>query len=416
MAEDSKTIKPYENNSLKVDNGVILAARKASLIEEKLLLLSIMNVKKNEKKELVSEIPAAIIRKRFDIKGGSFYETLLRTALLMSSRQYVIQNEKGFKIYNILRNAEYIKDSSTFRVRWEDELEPNLLQVTSNYTCLSPELMFSWRSVYSFRLYSILKRFAFYGKEYCGTRSNIFCHEFSLAELKFELGVISTKEDRVRAVLLTDSCAVTPNYERAAEITEEKTYDEWRDFKRVVIDKAVNEINQKANAGECDLSITYEPIKAGSGGKVRGIRFTFSLINKPEGKKVEKSENSSVVNDLSDDEKFQFYLDMRDIISEPLKVSELQVLAEDAGWDLSKISKAYKCAQNSPHDNLVPYMRSAIKGNWEPNERVEKPNENKNVVYKADNEEGTYNGMSFDDIQRQLLAKHRKTSEQNSEV
>ena len=63
----------------------------------------------------------------------------------------------------------------------------------------------------------------------------------------------------------------------------EKSYDSWTDFKRRIINVAVTEIN---NTPECGMTVSYEPVKSGKGGKVYGITFYVELNSEKNKKKI----------------------------------------------------------------------------------------------------------------------------------
>ena len=77
-----------------------------------------------------------------------------------------------------------------------------------------------------------------------------------------------------------------PDCDKAVERASEKSFKDWYEFRRGVIDVAVKEINEVDNG----TYVTYEANKAGQGGKVYSITFFVELGNKNvDNKNVEQS-------------------------------------------------------------------------------------------------------------------------------
>lgn len=159
-----------------------------------------------------------------------------------------------------------------------------------------------------------------------------------------------------------------PDYDKIVnKLATTNKFKDWRDFKRQVLVPAVAEINKKT-----DIFCCFDPIRAGRGGKVVGIRF---YIQRNVG------QNEMIFGDIinSDEEIMD-----KVISTEQMEISKLipEVYAIVGGMNISqkdaitlikvadknidKIKKAYNLALNQPHiHNLIGWMITAIKDGYE---------------------------------------------------
>jgi len=124
----------------------------------------------------------------------------------------------------------YINNTSgQIRIRMDEDMKPYLLQLKDNFTRYELIYTLYFKSKYTIRLYELIKSIHFHELEE-------YHRVFSLAELRKTLGG--------------------------------DTYPEYRDFKRRVLDIAVNEINAYS-----DKQVSYTPLKKGR--TVEAIEFTI---------------------------------------------------------------------------------------------------------------------------------------------
>lgn len=114
---------------------------------------------------------------------------------------------------------------------WNDLMKPYLIELKSNYTQYMVGDYLKLKSVYSQNLYERLKSIENYESNY---------HKKPFITV-----------DEIRQIMQTDG---------------RKAYDRWGAFKQLVLDKAINEINEVT-----DLNIEYETIKRGR--NVKGLEF-----------------------------------------------------------------------------------------------------------------------------------------------
>lgn len=386
--QDEKNLPSTLNNDyFQKSNFLISAKYRSTLLENKLLMLGLANIKKNDQGELVTEMRASYLRQMIQDgkKNGSFYDQLYDTSLRMTSRQFVIQDENGFDIFHLTPRAKYEKGNGIFTIYWEKGLEQYLYMVKKNYTNLSIGTFMKFKSVFSFRLYEILKSKMYVPKYYDKdvAVNDFFKIEMSIAELKLDMGAVDASEPNVQRILTPKNYyGEQPDYEKAVSIAKSKNYEGWHQFKTCCLDKGIAEINEKT-----DIDVSYDTIRSGRGGKVTDVIFYVSKTDTPKKQK-----------ELSEDEKMDFYYSVADIIDERLKLKDLSAIAEASGYDMKKIKRAYEYAKSSPtdKDNLVGYLIAAIKGGY--GDKVKSKG-----IRKAPNHNFTARTYDYHELENNLL-------------
>ena len=188
----------------------------------------------------------------------------------MTGRKIFIEDpdRKSFAAINLVGSATY-KDN-TFTIKFEPDITDILLDVKNNYTTLNLPILMSFNKVYSYRIYELLRSQAYEHKN-----SMLIGEEFSLcyslSELKLTIGVVDTNAESVSKALKKPD----PDFDHIVNnIAKEKTFDNWSDFRRKVLDVAVAEINEKS-----DIKVRYDVVRENHGGKVTKVIFYFKFNN-----------------------------------------------------------------------------------------------------------------------------------------
>lgn len=355
----------YRDNDLYSKSNVIISAKyKSTLFENKVTATCLSKISNRQytktgegpDSSIVVSMTASEIKNLLGASaGGSFYRELDRTARSMTSRSIGMSDpdENRFVYLALIQKAEY-KDG-IFTVRFNSELS-NFLTPESNFSRLNLSMMLDFDSNSSFRLYEILKSRC-YHPDGRNARGDTFEIQYGLSELKLLMGVVNADLDAVRRVL---DASPAPNYDKAVEKSPEKTYSsKWSDFKRRVIDVAVKEINQKS-----DLSLSYETIRSGRGGKTTGIIF-YATVKDTE-QKEESSGKEPEKKGLSKDEQFKLFVEIYEIVEKRLDFSDIEAVCEAAEYDVESVKKAYgmlKKAKNEP-ENVTGWLLSCIREKW----------------------------------------------------
>lgn len=345
---------PFEEIEYKKSNFLISAKYKSSLLENKILAVSLTKVRKDENGQLISTVTASELKKYMKKTNGSFYDQLYSCADNLANRQIVMEDRENnkFMILNIVQTALY--DNGKFTIKYNSDLEKYLYGLQQNFTKLSLPVMMSFKSVYSFRLYELLKSKAYYPRDKKKSE-NLFRITFSLSELKLDLGAVNSSYDRVQRVLKSSS----PDYDKAVEAAKEKTFARWGDFKDRVIDVAVKEIN---SLPEACMNVSYELGKSGRGGKVYEVSFIVRLtsgISQMEEPDVVFS--PSITADMNIVEMIDNLLE-----DEDMRVKDIKAIAIAAENDFERVQNAYDIykKQKVRAANFTGWMIAAIKNGY----------------------------------------------------
>lgn len=262
---------------------------------------------------------------------------------------------------------------------------------------LELETLLRYRSIYSLRLHEILLSRCYKQKKagaakYAAKESDgrHYRIEFSLSELKLSLGVVNAESAAVKKILSGSSA---PDYDRAVEKASEKSFNTWYEMRRKVIDVAVKEINETDNG----MSVTYEPLQAGRGGKVYGVSFFVELTEAKEKKLREKEIKKE---SLTEDEIFDIQCTVRlrvaELTGKVLSLKEIKAVCDAAEYDPDKIGKACKAAASAGEiSNMTGFLITAIQEGYEPQKRAaQKKNKFQNFTQRV---------YDYDKLEKELL-------------
>ena len=397
------------SNLYKKSNFLISAKYKSNLIENKILAYSLSNIKDFKEDEtshiLYSEIKASDLKSILGGNNGSFYNQLKETAAIMTGRVIGMTNSqtKTFEFISIISHAKY--EDSVLKIGWNPLLKNYLTNLESNFTLLNLNLMVSFQSIWSFRLYELIKSKSFNNKY--EDKSNMdFTIKYSISELKFEIGVADASIDPVRKIL-DNTKNTEEDYDRALEVAQKADatiYDTWADFKRKVLDTAVKEINESPLS---EMNVYYETTKSGLGGKTSGIILHVHLKGKDNFVEEEHPQTTSELDDLIDE--------VRDFMESDFKSKEIRVLLQAAENDVDRIKKAYECLlySNKEITNRMGFMIDAIKNGYTLNGYTPKSKKDGGVVkddefYYGDRSNSfcnfKQNKIDFDALKEKCLA------------
>ena len=314
-------------------NELINAMGKGTALSQKLFAIGMQHIKVDDTNNVVATIYGTDLRKMFKSSSGSLYEHIealcdrqIKGATIFDWNLLIKDKENGkLEAHQVVTDASF--KNGTLTLRYNNSLTDKIVNLKKGYTVLSLAETLSLKSVYSLRLYEMLKSALDYKSAITkGSGAQVF--EYDLTELKLELGIINSGGDNK---IKTELEKEYPDYDRVAELVEktgQTKYKEYKIFNRNVLSKAKEELNKKTS-----LIIDYEPIK--SGRKTVGIRF---YVDK-KGNEEKVSVNKEINKDEVMDELIEFMLDY-------FKVREIREIAEAAEYDVDKIKKAYNYMLN----------------------------------------------------------------------
>lgn len=407
----AETKKKQESNSSKFKKSNLLIGSKyqSSLLENKLLAAALANIQQtyvDTDGSIVSEMtPTEIKRLLGTDNDTNIYKKLDSVASQMTGRTVGMKNPENnsFSYVAIIIDSTY-KDG-VFRIRFNSLLKELLVTIQKNYTLLSLPVMMSFKSVYSFRLYELVRSESFFGNHAVqfSIPTGTYTVYIGLSELRLELGLVNANEDKVKKLL---NGKKFPDYDKAVEIAMEKHFEKWSDFKKKVLDVAVPEINAKT-----DIRLEYVPRRSGLGGKTVGVEFKIqykvedeNTLNNALSAEVEDKNtyDGEIISGVEDKNTYDAVLvaQVIDLIDEKLSSADIGNLLKAAGNDIDKIRKAYGLAKKQGNiKNLTGWLLSAIQNGYEEPVSMKK----KKAGVGANFKERSYSDKYFEDIETRLL-------------
>ncbi len=406
---EKMSMKKYQTNILagkqyQKSNNLINAKGTTTLLAQKIFSVGIQQAQYDEStNQLVTTLYGTDLRKIFGTRSGSFYDHLKelvepvkdKASLLDWRIIYTNDDTKELEALNVVTDCKF-KDG-IFEMRFNGKITKEIYQLKENYTQFSLEETIPLRSIYSYRLYEILKS-EFDKQNYLAHKrgenldnSEPYILMINIVDLKLKLGIIDPNENREIINALKKSNVDYDYINKLSLEASKKTsvtakYNDFSSFRRNTIDVAKKELDEKTS-----ISFEYEPIKAGKGGKVSSVRFYIYS------KKTSKVVNNKI-KAITAEEKEEIIDQMIDIIDEKLKVKDLKAIAEAASYDIKKIVKAYKALKhvNGGVDNVTGFMITAIKDGYET------PVKSERVVNNSFND-FEQNDYDFDELEKQII-------------
>lgn len=339
---------PDTREILSRSNKLILSRYSASLIENKIMALSFKRVKPNENGNPMVVFTTDEIRRLTGIKGNGFYDRLKMAAAGLMNKMVYMEDEQShsFSFINLVQKAEYRE--GLFTVVFTNESKALLYDLKSNFTSMSIDTLFSFKTNHAYRLYEILKT-----QEYkVGEDNKPIEVVYPLSDLKLQLNCVNTEEKKVKLELMQ----ARPNYDKIVnDLDAEKKFGTWYEFKRGVLDKAIQEINQLT-----ELSVSYKPIRTGRGGKTTAVRFFLK-------KKESISENKTILISSDASKRSELAEQVKNMIQDVrLSKKDCISLLKASDNNLDRIKAAYELAKKQDEiDNFIGWMVAAIKNEYE---------------------------------------------------
>lgn len=211
-----------------------------NLQEQRIILMLLAQIKMSDEDFKYYRITVANFAEILGLKGNDLYAELDKITKSLVSRTISIKNGKSFLHMNWLSSAEYKSGSGYIELAFDPKLKPYLLQLKDHYTQYTFNTVLHFKSIYSIRLYELLK------KESFKARNGYFDVFFQYQELREHFGV------------------------------GKKEYIQFHDFKRKTIEPATREISDKT-----DLYIN--DVRYGkTGRKITNITFCVKIRTKNE--------------------------------------------------------------------------------------------------------------------------------------
>ncbi len=372
MENRDKEKKNQRQEMVSRSNVLIESKSSTSLFERKLLNIAIAKAV-IEDGELIARVTTKDVKDYLHISGNSIY-TRLRDASKETLGHVVSIEDDGkenFIMFNVVNKCEY--RDGVFTTRFTKEMKPHIYNLKKDYTRMSLDVLCSFKSLFTTRIYEIL-RTQYYRFEKEGSDEIIVPRPpkapYSLAELKFTLNVVDANASRTVKRLVEQG-----RFEEAIEEIKDAAFDDWRNFRRKVLEVAKKELEESAYSEIC---FDYEPVKSGKGGKVTGIRFkvrkNLNCTHHSDLWRIRGDEMLEIIPDVLEAKQPEIQegmiLEVADIFgNEPVTIQDIKTLILASGQNVEAIKKAFSMSkQQSYINNLVGWMKKCLEERWYENE------------------------------------------------
>ena len=233
------------------DNALIDASFNLSLVEQRLMLLAIVEAREIQDltPDTPIEIKASSYREQYNTDSSEAYKQLSEATKQLFNRQFSYidkyKSDDAITVSRWLNEATYINNKGTVVIYLNRNVISMISRLEANFTKYLLEQVSDFKSQYSIRLYELLIKYKDVGNS----------KKYTIEEIRSLLG-IGINEYKVLA-----------------------------DFKKRVLDLAVKEINDKT-----DTTIKYDQFKEG-----RTISHILFKIGKKLAKKKKDSKDQNTV-------------------------------------------------------------------------------------------------------------------------
>ena len=357
---------------IRKSNTLISGKFKTSILENKIMAIALTRIEIKDGCPVARLYPGEIKQLLGKNTDPNIYKKLKRTAKLMTGHQIVIEDSKGnFSIFTMVNNADYV--DKQFIITFNKNMTPFVHQLKNNFTTYEVATLMKIEKAHSYRLYELLKKEIYRSDP--NINNGVVTKEYGLSELKCTIGLANTDEAGVQRAIADGKSWDEIYY----NVVKDKSFEVWYEFRRQVLDVAQKELAEKS-----DIVFEYEPLKYGSGAKVRRIRF-YIAKNEPSKTKPEMDRMVDLIHTMNeeqvasdtDNDGVYSYIGhnklTRDDIIEFMRVAE---------EDEEKVENAIKLADKQDYlKNYVGWIISCIKGKYEqPTEVIQGSSEKADTV------------------------------------
>lgn len=238
-------------NLIVKDNALINASYNLDLIEQRLILLAIVEARRTKQEIKPNQFLTICVSSYIDefaieSKTKSVYGNIKNACKTLFERQF--SYEKVTSKGNVekvtsrwVQSISYVDKEAIVRIKFSDDVTPLITNLERQFTKYNLEQISDLNSKYSVRLYEILISWRSQGKT----------PMLPLDEIRYRFGLMANE------------------------------YKTINDFKKWVLELAIKEINEKT-----DIQVSYEQHKQGR--KIVGFTFTFKVKNAKKAQSTKK--------------------------------------------------------------------------------------------------------------------------------
>lgn len=349
----------YKDEYVKKSNVFISSKYNSTLLENKILALAFNKKDRYMSPDntyrisiYASEVCMMSTGKN---KEKNIYRQLAKAAdSLVGHKLYFMDMENHrFKITTLVHTATY--ENGILTLEFPETIVKLIDSEEFGFTKLPLAVLFRFSSVQSFRIYEHLK-----SRAYLLNRKDTeeIYVRMGLSELKINCACIDTDEEAVKKELQSEH----PDFDKIVnEIAKTNLYPEWRDFRRIVLEKAKKEINEVS-----DLLIDYEAVKVRSGGKVVEVIFTVKKNKNYKEKTINDMTFEELDNELENENKQIFevinYFKERTDNKAIIKTTNVKKFLKIAKNDVDYIKETFELSRKQTYiEDIIGWMVAALK-------------------------------------------------------
>ena len=268
----------------------------------------------------------------FGLTSNNLYKVLSNTASSLFEEKIQYLKDDGSSVEKRwVITSEYNPTEKFVKLTFHPDLILDLLVFKGRYGKMKYEATKTFSSSYSFRIYELLQNSSYRGERI-----------FDLEDLRYKIGIY-----------------------------DDTKYKNYSDFNRRILKPSVDIINKTT-----DITIDYESLRRGR--NIRAIKFI-----------IKKNNNINTSTEIYDDTIDASQVEsMKLIVGEKITAGQVQILTDliigaikEHKVDMSfydylkeKVLAVFQYGQTHTIKSYLGILRTAIKGNWKPNEEIEKPN------------------------------------------
>ena len=288
--------------------------------------------------QAVATIPGTKLRAIFQNYTGSFYDVVRRACKSPTNKADLLSwrlemeddTTESFSYINVVSSAEFKNGKLT--VVFSPEITKEITGLRSNYSEFYRGITLSMKSSCSMILYERLSSQADYLRSTKHNENGPYYVEYDMEELRHIFSLDYTTTEGKKTV-------------------KKHLYQRYVDFRVNILEVAKAEINELS-----PLTIEYEPIMRGRGGKIIGIKFIIERKQKAQTISKEEQTRRKVV-----------FADVSGLLeNQNLPIKTIQRICETADYDYDKVKAAYDLSeQQAEIDNFAGWLISAIRDGYQ---------------------------------------------------
>jgi plasmid replication initiation protein len=203
--DDNKIIR---NELVFQHNNLVESKYRLSLQEKRLIIFLISQIKKEDNVFQEIEINIQELANIIETKSNTIYKDIKNVTKKIMSRILEIKDLDRAKTIQVswIASAEYLEKKGTVILKLSEKLAPYLLLLQKNFTVSRVSDLMKFRSIYSIRIYELLKQYEIIGqrvfeidelKRFCGIAENklILFSNFKIKVLETAKKEINEKSD-----------------------------------------------------------------------------------------------------------------------------------------------------------------------------------------------------------------------------